>query len=613
MSSNLCFVDLEQSQSVTILDRVYPVKSVEWSDPSHPLEGTATYSFGGNYEGYTMVVSYKDHKMNGKATGYNPRGIVSFEVNYVDDILNGDVVIRDDQGLIVLTGRLHNGLREGVFIDKNEKKKYYYRGKQLFPSSKMNGYYLKDEKGKVEKVLQFSKDFSEMNGICCEYEGGQLKRMCEYKQGNQTRVLGEWNGTIMTEYNDQGNRRYEGEFGGSLNKGIYWKGKGTQYDENGRSVLYDGQWNNGVREGEGIWYKNANGLPTYNGSWARNVPNGEGTLFDDNGMKLYSGRWENGYLNVGGRKWVDYETGNVVRKSREWKLDMWVQRGGKKPESCCTWGGMVRLFNNLILFCLSFLFGYSLSSYGRWGWSCPPFFGCLFILLLFIRCCGDEEISIPFIIRCLIGAVSIASYHLFGVMGTAGRKGAFVTLIVVCSISLLVNMGFICDDCDIEKEDYAYDDAIYLFSFTSLCLISTLFISPWLILAVIAVRIIDYAFREKETIRFLVPFVELLYMTILLMRNRMTYLIITLAVLLLELVVYVVTAIKKSKKEMAISTPKSNVSFSSLPILEPSPYHIDDATEEPAPIEPTTNIATDPDSEPTVTQSTDLHAPSSTL
>ena len=102
-------------------------------------------------------------------------------------------------------------------------------------------------------------------------------------------------------------------------------------------------------------------------------------------------------------------------------------------------------------------------------------------------------------------------------------------------------------------------------------------------------------------------------MTILLMRNRMTYLIITLAVLLLELVVYVVTAIKKSKKEMAISTPKSNVAFSSLPILEPSPYHIDDATEEPAPIEPTTNIATDPDSEPTVTQSTDLHAPSSTL
>ena len=378
-------------------------------------------------------------------------------------------------------------------------------------------------------------------------------------------------------------------------------------------MLYDGQWSNGERSGEGTWYKSTNGLPTYIGTWDKDVPTGEGTLMDKYGKELYSGNWKNGYLNISGRKWVDYETGNVVRKSREWKLDMWVQRGGKKPESCCTWGGMVRLFNNLILFCLSFLFGYSLSSYGRWGWSCPPFFGCLFILLLFIRCCGDEEISIPFIIRCLIGAVSIASYHLFGVMGTAGRKGAFVTLIVVCSISLLVNMGFICDDCAIEKEDYAYDDAIYLFSFTSLCLISTLFISPWLILAVIAVRIIDYAFREKETIRFLVPFVELLYMTILLMRNRMTYLIITLAVLLLELVVYVVTAIKKSKKEMAISTPKSNVAFSSLPILEPSPYHIDDATEEPAPIEPTTNIATDPDSEPTVTQSTDLHAPSSTL
>ena len=58
----------------------------------------------------------------------------------------------------------------------------------------------------------------------------------------------------MTEYNDQGNRRYEGEFGGSLNKGIYWKGKGTQYSENGRSVLYDGQWNNGIRKGK--WTSN---------------------------------------------------------------------------------------------------------------------------------------------------------------------------------------------------------------------------------------------------------------------------------------------------------------------------------------------------------------------
>ena len=198
-------------------------------------------------------------------------------------------------------------------------------------------------------------------------------------------------------------------------------------------------------------------------------------------------------------------------------------------------------------------------------------------------------------------------------MGTAGRKGAFVTLIVVCSISLLANLILFCLAVDNYDKEYAYDDAIYLFSFTSLCLISTLFISPWLILAVIAVRIIDYAFREKETMRFLVPFVELLYMTILLMRNHMTYLIITFVALLWELVVYVVTTIKKSKKEMVVSTPKPDVVFSSLPILEPSPYHIDDATEEPAPTEPTTNIATDPDSEPTVAQSTDLHAPSSTL
>ena len=97
MSSNLHYVDAEQQGSVTILDRNYLVKSVEWSNPSRPLEGTATYSFGGDYEGYTMVVGYKNQKMNGKATAYSPRGVVSVEVHYVDDVLNGEVIIRDER------------------------------------------------------------------------------------------------------------------------------------------------------------------------------------------------------------------------------------------------------------------------------------------------------------------------------------------------------------------------------------------------------------------------------------------------------------------------------------------------------------------------------------
>ena len=154
----------------------------------------------------------------------------------------------------------------------------------------------------------------------------------------------------MTEYDKQETRNYEGEYGGSLGEGFHREGEGTEYHKDGRSMLYDGQWSNGERSGEGTWYKSTNGLPTYIGTWDKDVPNGEGTLMDKYGKELYSGNWKNGYLNISGRKWVDYETGNVVRKSREWKLDKWVQRGGEKPESCCTWGGVVRFFSYLILF-----------------------------------------------------------------------------------------------------------------------------------------------------------------------------------------------------------------------------------------------------------------------
>ena len=55
---------------------------------------------------------------------------------------------------------------------------------------------------------------------------------------------------------------------------------------------------------------------------------------DGNGLELWDGDWENGYLNVGGRKWVDYEDGLVVRKGDKRRLRNWVLRGGGEPPGC---------------------------------------------------------------------------------------------------------------------------------------------------------------------------------------------------------------------------------------------------------------------------------------
>ena len=573
MSSNLHYVDAEQQGSVTILDRNYLVKSVEWSNPSRPLEGTATYSFGGDYEGYTMVVGYKNQKMNGKATAYSPRGVVSFEVHYVDDVLNGEVIIRDERGGVVIDGMLHNGLREGVFTSKN-KTEYYYRGRQLTPRNDTKGYCLNNERGQLESVSQFTKDFSEIDGISYEYEKGKLKRECKYKRGKQVRLLREWSGTIMTEYDKQETRNYEGEYGGSLGEGFHREGEGTEYHKDGRSMLYDGQWSNGERSGEGTWYKSTNGLPTYIGTWDKDVPNGEGTLMDKYGKELYSGNWKNGYLNISGRKWVDYETGSVSWTVNEKRLKKWVERGGEKPDGYCMlfWQGICMVFGGLwealcfvvkgickllkwigkhckgfwewgslfILFCSSFLFGYSLSRYGWWGWSCPVFFVGLFIVLHLCQDNGyardNSDYRIPLIIRCLLGAISIASYHLFGPMASSGRTGAFVTLIVLCVLSSSFWIIIMCSIWK-NKEDRKnlYFCMINLLSFISLSLISSLILSPWIIIAVFALLVADLILFFNELLFWLIPLIELLSLSIVLTLKDIILMVILIVIMVFEL------------------------------------------------------------------------------
>ena len=622
MSSNLHYVDAEQQGSVTILDRNYLVKSVEWSNPSRPLAGTATYSFGGDYEGYTMVVGYKNQKMNGKATAYSPRGVVSFEVHYVDDVLNGEVIIRDERGGVVIDGMLHNGLREGVFTSKN-KTEYYYRGRQLTPRSDTKGYCLNNERGQLESVSQFTKDFSEIDGISYEYEKGKLKRECKYKRGKQVRLLREWSGTIMTEYDKQETRNYEGEYGGSLGEGFHREGEGTEYHKDGRSMLYDGQWSNGERSGEGTWYKSTNGLPTYIGTWDKDVPNGEGTLMDKYGKELYSGNWKNGYLNISGRKWVDYETGSVSWTVNEKRLKRWVERGGEKPDGYCMlfWQGICMVFGGLwealcfvvkgiwqgvswvcvkgwegicivsvavwevlcfvvkgiwqgvswvcvkgwegickllkwigkhckgfwewgslfILFCSSFLFGYSLSRYGWWGWSCPVFFVGLFIIVLHLcqdnDFAEDSEIRIPLMMRCLLGAISIASYHLFGPMGSSGRTGAFVTLIVLCVLSSSVWIIIMC--CIWKNEEDRKDlyfCMINLLSFISLSLISSLILSPWIIIAVVVLIFADIECIIDEFLLWYTPFMELLYLSVVLTLKDIILMVILIVIMVFELI-----------------------------------------------------------------------------
>ena len=60
----------------------------------------------------------------------------------------------------------------------------------------------------------------------------------------------------MTEFNDFGQKIYEGEYDDSFEFDYPRHGKGEEYDTDGKTLLFKGSYDHGRRHGEGISYKN---------------------------------------------------------------------------------------------------------------------------------------------------------------------------------------------------------------------------------------------------------------------------------------------------------------------------------------------------------------------
>ena len=92
-----------------------------------------------------------------------------------------------------------------------------------------------------------------------------MARACEYKNGEFTRVLKSISGSTMTEFDENGNKVYEGEYDERIENGLKRKGKGKEYEKDGKTLVYVGDWSNGKRNGYGVLYKNSEVV--YKGEW----------------------------------------------------------------------------------------------------------------------------------------------------------------------------------------------------------------------------------------------------------------------------------------------------------------------------------------------------------
>ena len=246
---------------------------------------------------YDMRVPMTRGRKSGIGLLLREDGTLFMRMMFVNDECEGEVTKRDEYGNIVLRGEVKRGKEVGMWIeydnDENEIWRGFYRnGKRYSILTKhkgMKGFFKeKNENGELLSVSEYDDEWMK-NGKCFEYEGGRMVRECEYKNGVMMRVLREWKGECMIEYDVNGMRVYEGRFEGDMMKGFAREGKGKEYGTDGKSALYVGGWKNGKREGYGSEFKGRN--PVYIGEWKNGMRHGTGKELNENGEVIRSGRW----------------------------------------------------------------------------------------------------------------------------------------------------------------------------------------------------------------------------------------------------------------------------------------------------------------------------------
>ncbi|MBR1497482.1 MAG: hypothetical protein IJ617_07650 [Oscillospiraceae bacterium] len=113
----------------------------------------------------------------------------------------------------------------------------------------------------------------------------------------EDRRVKDWSGRVIV-YSDK--KKTLPLYAGRLEEGVL-QGQGERYDENG-ILIYEGTFQNGVYSGTGREYKD--GILTYTGQFAEGVYEGSGTSYD-NGMLLYSGQFSAGVYEGRGTLYKD--------------------------------------------------------------------------------------------------------------------------------------------------------------------------------------------------------------------------------------------------------------------------------------------------------------------
>ena len=230
------------------------------------------------------------HDKNGRCLEYE-NGSLRSECEYENGVkkhtsrqfVNERMTMFDSNGKKVYEGKWFGDMKSGFLCHEK--------------MEGMSGYFKEeDSSGQLISVSEYDELNVFKNGKCFEMENGKVKRVCVYENGVVKRVMQGFNESTMTEYNN-GKRVYKGGWKGDMKNGFVREGKGKEYEKDGETALYSGQWKSGKRDGKGTEYRDGHAL--YTGEWKNGMRNGEGKEMDGNGRVMWSGKWANGkYKNT---------------------------------------------------------------------------------------------------------------------------------------------------------------------------------------------------------------------------------------------------------------------------------------------------------------------------
>ena len=234
----------------------FPVKS--FPDES----GEVDVEVGYPHRGYHIKTTLKNKKMNGKSIIMSRNDVIVARLTFENGVATGPCTLYDDSGMLFFRGYFENGYRQGrgTEYDENENEifnGFFSQGKRLKIEAVANkkGYWKEvDHNKRVVRV--FKKDNNgEYTGINYIYNDGNIKRISKWKNGKEVQLIKQFNGTKMIEYKN-GQKCYSGGFVNDLDADYARNGEGEEYDKNGKTVVFKGNYRNGVRHGQGMVYSN---------------------------------------------------------------------------------------------------------------------------------------------------------------------------------------------------------------------------------------------------------------------------------------------------------------------------------------------------------------------